>query len=72
MQVLHEWIVAFMGVDYIQWIQNTMSLLGSQAVKFVTTVTSGNIHEVNERDRVVIASTIEAWRSHGGKLEEDD
>ena len=38
----------------------------------MTTVTSGNIHEVNERDRVVIASTIEAWRSHGGQLEEED
>jgi hypothetical protein len=39
--------------------------------EFCTAVTSGNIHEVNERDRVVIASTLERWRGQGLLVRDD-
>ena len=73
-QVLHEWdSCCFHGCGRHPRIQKYNEFVrASGHGQFVTTVTSGNIHEVNERDRVVIASTIEAWRSHGGQLEEED
>eukprot|EP00944_MAST-04C_sp_MAST-4C-sp1_P013852 g13852.t1 len=73
-QVLHEWdSCCFHGCGRHPRIQKYNEFVrASGRGQFVTTVTSGNIHEVNERDRVVLASIIEAWRSHGGQLEEDD
>ena len=38
---------------------------------FTTAITSGNIHEVNERDRVNIAVLIERFRTHGQVTRDD-
>jgi hypothetical protein len=74
-QVLHEWDdCCFHGCGRHARIKEYNDFVRSSGNgQFVTSVTAGNIHEVNERDRVIIASTIEAWRREGaGALTEED
>ena len=37
-----------------------------------TAVTAGNFHEVNFRDKVIVASVVEAFRAQGGRTIPDN
>ena len=73
-QVLHEWDnCCFHGCGRHSRIKGyNRYVRSSGAGQFITAVTYGNVHEVNPRDRVIIAYVIERWRKRGGHLTTHD
>eukprot|EP00462_Mataza_sp_D1_P007473 CAMPEP_0175119978 /NCGR_PEP_ID=MMETSP0087-20121206/366_1 /TAXON_ID=136419 /ORGANISM="Unknown Unknown, Strain D1" /LENGTH=395 /DNA_ID=CAMNT_0016401375 /DNA_START=163 /DNA_END=1350 /DNA_ORIENTATION=+ len=73
-QVLHEWDnCCFHGCGRHERIAKYNDFVrASGQGQFVTSVTAGNIHEVNPRDRVIIASVVELWRRGSWKLTKED
>jgi len=73
-QVIHEWDnCCFHGCGRHDRIRDYNAFVRASASgQFVTSVTEGNIHEVNPRDRVIIANAIDTWRRGGGRLTEED
>ena len=73
-QILHEWDnCCFHGCgrharirDYNKFVR------ASSHGQFVTSVTQGNIHEINPRDRMIIGYAIDTWLRNGGRLTEED
>jgi len=74
-QIIHEWDNCCFHAcgrhtriaEYNSWVR---SMTNGQ---FVTSATDGNVHEVNPRDKVIIAMMTEKWlNSPGGVLEDTD
>ena len=72
-QMLHEWDnCCFHGCGrHARIAEYNRFVDASGAGVFATAITSGNIHEVNERDRVNIALLIERFRKHGQVTRDD-
>ena len=72
-QVIHEWDnCCFHGCGRHKRIKRIDFVRESGEGQFVTSVTEGNIHEINPRDRVIIAYAIDTWEKNGGHLTEED
>ena len=73
-QILHEWDRCCFHTcgRHERIAEYNRFVRASGAGQFVTAATTGNVHEVNPRDRVIIASLIQRWLHRGGALEEED
>ena len=57
---------------YNSWVQSVLAATDAGGGVMRTAVTAGNFHEVNFRDKVIVASVVEAFRAQGGRTVPDN